>query len=99
MDWKDTRDMLNQIKNLAEAGLIKWTKLPFKGENGAEIETAMGYHGEVTDWSFTIASFTIPETGEIGFDGASTNPRKGLVLHLTPELSKLLAEQAEEKTR
>lgn len=99
MDWKETREILGQIKKLAEAGLIKWTTLPFKNEDGSEIKTAMGYHGEATDWSFTIASFTIPETGEIGFDGASTNPRLGLVLRLPREMSKFLAEQAEDKTK
>jgi len=99
MNWKETSDTLGQIKKLAEAGLIKWTKLPFKNDDGSEITTAMGYHGEVTDWSFTVARFTVPETGEIGFDGASTNPRRGLVLHLPREMCKFLAEQAEEKTK
>jgi hypothetical protein len=97
MQRSDIAKAFDEIHGLIKAELIRWTKFPFKDDHGADIPNAMGYHGEVTDWSFTVARFSIPGTSEPRFDGAVSNARKGLVMHLPHDLSQELAEQAEAK--
>jgi len=97
MEREDIAKAFADIRKLIKAELIQWTRFPFKNDHGADIPNAMGYHGEVAGWSFTIARFKIAGIEEPRFDGAVSNTSAGLVMHLPYDLSQLLAEQAEKK--
>lgn len=92
-------DPLAELNQLIKSETIKWTVATLEKDLGDETKSATAYLGTGLEWSLTVVSFRLcadPDT--IRCDGAAANIRNALIVHLTPELAKLAAEQAAEKT-
>ena len=90
---------LAELDKLLKSETIKWTTATLGEDLGDKTKSAMAYLGIGTDWSLTVVSFRLcADPNTIRYDGAAANIRNAMVVHLTPELAKLAAEQAAEKT-
>lgn len=92
-------DPLAELDQLLKSGTIKWTIATLKDDLGSETKIATAYLGIAPGWSLTIVAFRLyadPDT--IRYDGSAANIRNALIVHLTPELAKIAAEQAAENT-
>ena len=91
---------LDELDQLIKGGTIRWTIKSLKEDINEETKSAVAYMGVTLGWSLTVVSFRLrsdPDT--IRYDGAAAYMKTATVIHLTPELAKVAARQAEERTK
>lgn len=90
----------NELLNVIEATLpsVTWTKQTDPGRNrDGTIPDAESYSGRSeSGWMFTVVVYALDVEGfprARGYDGAAV--KRGVIVHLTPELAKKAIELAE----